>query len=360
MTQYAGKRPGKGADELCSTSKSKKEVATMDKITLAHGAGGEKSRELMEKIILPAFDNPILREMHDGARLSVGGQIAFTTDSYVVHPRFFPGGNIGKLAVCGTVNDLAVTGAIPRYISAGGVLEEGFDAEELKKIAETMRRAADEAGVLIVTGDTKVVERGKCDGIFINTAGIGEIIPGANISPKNVKPGMSVILSGCIGDHAATVMAARHGLDAEGIQSDCAPLNKAVQNLLAAFPDTAMLRDPTRGGVAAVLNETAVAAEVGIIIDEEKIPLREETKSVCDILGFDVLQLANEGKFIAFLPKEKAEEALRFLRKQKYAENACIIGETTEKSPGVVALRTPIGGLRVVDMPLGEIVPRIC
>ena len=330
-------------------------------ITLAHGAGGKISQELMEQVILPEFGNPILNEMHDGARLSLSGKLAFTTDSYVVQPLFFNGGNIGKLAVCGTVNDLAMTGAVPRYISAGVILEEGFPVEDLRKIAHTMKEMAEEAGISIVTGDTKVVERGKCDGIYINTAGIGELIEGVEISPKKVRPGMKVLLSGFLGDHAATILAGRHGLELpDHIKTDCAPLAGLTQALLQAAPHTAVLRDPTRGGVAAVLNEIAGASQCGIIIEEEDLPIREEVQGVCDMLGFDPLYLANEGKCVAFVPAEEAEAALQAMKSSPYGREARIIGETTAEAPGQVALRTAIGGLRVVDMPLGNLVPRIC
>ena len=330
-------------------------------ITLAHGAGGKISQELMEQVILPEFGNPILNEMHDGARLSLSGKLAFTTDSYVVQPLFFNGGNIGKLAVCGTVNDLAMTGAVPRYISAGMILEEGFPVEDLRKIAHTMKEMAEEAGIAIVTGDTKVVERGKCDGIYINTAGIGELIEGVEISPKKVRPGMKVLLSGFLGDHAATILAGRHGLELpDHIKTDCAPLAGLTQALLQAAPHTAVLRDPTRGGVAAVLNEIAGASQCGIIIEEEDLPIREEVQGVCDMLGFDPLYLANEGKCVAFVPAEEAEVALKAMKSSPYGREARIIGETTADAPGQVALRTAIGGLRVVDMPLGNLVPRIC
>ena len=330
-------------------------------ITLAHGAGGKISRELMDKVILPEFGNPILNELHDGARLKLSGRLAFTTDSYTVQPLFFNGGNIGKLAVCGTVNDLAMTGAVPRYLSAGIIIEEGFPIKDLRTIAHTMREMAEAAGVAIVTGDTKVVGRGKADGIFINTAGIGELIEGVSISPKEVRPGMKVLLSGYLGDHAATVLAGRHGLQLpDYIKTDCAPLAQLTQALLKAAPHTAVLRDPTRGGLAAVLNEIAEASGVGVIIEEETLPVRPEVQGVCDILGFDVLELANEGKCVAFVPEEEAAAALKAMQQSPYGEAACIIGETTADAAGQVALRTAIGGLRVVDMPLGNLVPRIC
>ena len=270
-----------------------------NKITLAHGAGGQLSSELMRQIILPAFDNPMLNILHDGAILNFGNsKLAFTTDSYVIRPIFFSGGNIGKLSVCGTVNDLAMSGAVPKFISAAFIIEEGFLIDDLEKIVQSMKAAADEAGVKIVTGDTKVVAHGQCDRIFINTAGVGQIIEGVNISPNSVKPGMKVIVSGTIGDHAAAILSDRHNLKLS-LTSDCAPLNHLVSQMLNSAPDIAMLRDPTRGGLAAVLNEIAQASNVGIIIEEESLPIREQVSGVCDILGFDVLELANEGKIIA-------------------------------------------------------------
>ncbi|MBO4401700.1 MAG: hydrogenase expression/formation protein HypE [Selenomonadaceae bacterium] len=330
----------------------------MSKVTMAHGAGGKFSADLIREIILPAFDNEFLSELHDGAKL---GKIAMTTDSYVVRPIFFRGGDIGKLAICGTVNDLAVTGAVPKYISAGVILEEGFELDDLKKIAASMAAAAAEAGVQIVTGDTKVVGRGQADGIFINTAGVGELIDGVDISAKNVRAGMRVLISGTIGEHAATILAERHGLELpESVKSDCAPLNRMIFEMLRAEPKIAMLRDATRGGVAAVLNEIAGAAGVGIILDEKKIPVREEVRGVCEILGFDALELANEGKIIAVVPAESAEKILGIMKNFAYGENAADIGEVTEQFAGRVGLRTAIGGLRIVDMPVGNLVPRIC
>lgn len=331
-----------------------------NKITLSHGAGGIMSRKLLDEIILPAFGNSKLNFLHDGAILNLQkNNLAFTTDSYVIKPLFFKGGDIGKLAICGTVNDIAMSGAVPKYISVGFILEEGFPVDDLKKIVQSMRNAADEAGVEIVTGDTKVVAKGQCDGIFINTSGIGEIIDGIKIDPHEVEPGMKVLISGTIGDHAASILASRHGLELN-LNSDCAPLNNLTAEILKIAPNIPTLRDPTRGGVAAVLNEIAEASNVGIIIDEDSLPIREEVRGVCDILGFDVLELANEGKFIAFVPSENVEEVLNSMHKQKYGINAAIIGEVINESRGQVGLRTSIGSIRVVDMPLGAIVPRIC
>ncbi len=328
------------------------------KILLAHGAGGKLSAQLLHEIILPAFDNEILQELHDGAKI---GRLAMTTDSYVVRPIFFRGGDIGKLSICGTVNDLAVTGAVPKYISVGVILEEGFDLDDLKRIVQSMAAAARESGVKIVTGDTKVVGRGQADGIFINTAGVGELIDGVDISARNVRAGMKVLISGTIGDHATTILAGRHGLDLpEGIVSDCAPLNKMIREMLTAEPQIAMLRDATRGGIAAVLNEIAQAANVGILLDEEKIPVREEVRGVCDILGFDALELANEGKIIAIVPEGSAEKILSVMRQNVYGRNAALIGEVVSNAAGKVGLKTSLGSVRIVDMPQGELVPRIC
>lgn len=330
-----------------------------EKITLAHGAGGKFSQKLIRDVILPAFDNPMLNELHDGALLE--GELVFTTDSYVVRPIFFAGGDIGKLAVCGTVNDLAMTGAMPKYLSAGVIIEEGFELTELRRIVWSMAVAAEEAGVKIVTGDTKVVGHGQCDGIFINTAGIGTRLAGVDISVKNVKPKMKVLINGTLGDHATTIIAGRHGLTLpDSIRSDCAPLNSLVKKMLEVEPKIAMLRDPTRGGIAAVLNEIAQGADVGIVLDESKLPIRKEVKGVCKLLGFDVLELANEGKVISIVPAESAEKVLEAMRAHELGRQAEIIGEVVDEPRGRVSLRTSIGSMRVVDMPLGAIVPRIC
>ena len=330
----------------------------MEKITLAHGAGGKFSADLIQEIILPAFDNKFLNELHDGAKL---GKIAMTTDSYVVRPIFFSGGDIGKISVCGTVNDLSVCGAIPKFLSVGVIIEEGFEIENLKKIVASMKKAADEAKIKIVTGDTKVVEKGKADGIFINTAGIGELIDGVEISAKKIRAGMKILVSGTLGDHATVILSERHGLEIpENLKSDCAPLNEMIFEMLSAEKNIAMLRDATRGGVAAVLNEIVAEKDFGILIDEEKIPVREEVRGVCDILGFDFLEMANEGKIIAIVPEDSAGKILSVMRKNIYGENAEIIGEVTEDFAGKVGMKTKIGGVRIVDMPVGNLVPRIC
>ena len=332
-----------------------------ERITMAHGAGGKMSQELMQEVILPEFSNPYLNELHDGATVAMSGKVAFTTDSYVVQPLFFNGGNIGKLAICGTVNDLSMTGAVPRYISVGMILEEGFLIEDLRRIAHTMREMAEEAGVAIVTGDTKVVERGKADGIFINTAGIGDIIPGTSISPHHVKPGMKVLLSGFIGDHAATVLAGRHGLELpDTIKTDCAPLNSLTRAMLEAAPDIAVLRDPTRGGVATTLNEFIEGTALGIELYEDKIPVRDQVHSACDMLGLDPLYCANEGKLLAVVAADDAERVLSSMRKTEEGRNAAIIGRVSAGYPGKLVMDTAFGGKRILQKLTGAQLPRIC
>ena len=330
-----------------------------EKITMAHGAGGRFSRQLINDVMLPAFDNDTLNEMNDGAVL--GGKLVFTTDSFVVRPLFFAGGDIGRLAVSGTVNDLAMMGAMPNYLSAAMIIEEGFDITELRKIVWSMAVAADEAGVKIVTGDTKVVGHGQCDGIFINTAGIGLRLPNVNISIKNVKPGLKILINGMIGDHATAIIAERHALTLpDSFKSDCAPLNSLVKAMLEVEPKIAMMRDPTRGGLASTLNEIAQDADVGIMIDEKKLPIRTEVRGVCKLLGFDVLELANEGKVLAFVPAEAAEAVLDAMKKHPLGKQAAIIGEVVDNPRGKVGIRTAIGSKRFVDMPVGALVPRIC
>lgn len=330
-------------------------------IQMAHGAGGRMSALLTEEVLRPILGNPLLDRLHDGAVLDMGGKIAFTTDSYVVAPRFFPGGSIGRIAVCGTVNDLAMTGAEAKYLSLSLILEEGFAIEELERVLRDVRSAADEAGVAVVTGDTKVVGRGACDGIYINTAGVGEMIAGADIAPQNIRPGMDVVVSGFLGDHAATITAARHGLKLpDAIKSDAAPLSGLVKEMLRAVPEIACMRDPTRGGAAATLNELAAQSGTGVLLDEESLPVRPEVEGVCELLGFEPLYLANEGKLVAFVPAEKTETLLGVMRAHPYGKEARRIGAVTDKAPGQVAMRTALGGVRVVDMPTGSLVPRIC
>lgn len=333
-----------------------------DTIRLAHGAGGRMSGALLEEIVRPILQNPILDRRHDGAVVSLGGaRAAFTTDSYVVAPRFFPGGSIGRLAVCGTVNDLAATGADARYLSLALILEEGFPVEELVRVLKDVRAAADEAGVSVVTGDTKVVGRGACDGLYINTAGVGEILPGADIAPENMRPGMDVVASGFLGDHAAAVMAMRHGLRLPpALHSDAAPLNGLVRAMLRAVPRVAVLRDPTRGGAAAALGELAAQSGTGVLLEEDALPVRPEVEAVCELLGFEPLHLANEGKLLAVVPARDTDALLAAMRAHPYGKDARRIGRVTREGAGEVAMRTALGAVRLVDMPSDTLVPRIC
>lgn len=335
---------------------------TIKRIQMAHGSGGKLSHDLVKEIMWPAFANDILGQMHDGAQFTINGaRLAFSTDSYVVKPLFFAGGDIGKLAVCGTVNDVAMNGAVPLYLSAGFILEEGFPIESLQQIVASMHKAAAEAGVYIVTGDTKVVEKGAVDGVYINTAGIGYRIDGIEISGQNARAGQDVILSGYLGEHALAVMGERHGLTfPQTVVSDCAPLNGLVAQLLAAVPQIAVLRDPTRGGLATTLNEIAVQSQVGIMLEEAQIPVSPAVQGACDILGFDPLYLANEGKMIVFVDKEYTQQVLEVMHNHDYGREARVIGQVTEKPVGQVGLRTVIGGVRLLDMLVGDQLPRIC
>ncbi len=329
------------------------------KILMAHGSGGRLMQKLIDELFVSAFGSG---SGHDGAVLTLpSGKVAMTTDSYVVQPLFFPGGDIGALAVNGTVNDLAMCGARPMYLSVGFILEEGLETEVLWRIAQSMAWAARELGVEIVTGDTKVVERGKGDGVFINTTGIGIIGNGVEIFPARVQTGDAVLLSGDIGRHGMAVMAAREGLAfSSPIESDCMALWPTVQALLQGGIDVHCLRDATRGGVAAVLNEIAGAAGVQIDIDEVKIPVDESVRGACEILGLDSLQVANEGRFVAFVPAAAAARALEIMNCFCPGKNAAQIGDVTAGRQGLVTLQTPIGGRRILDMPLGELLPRIC
>ncbi len=336
-----------------------------DTVLLAHGSGGRLSHELVEQIFCPAFANPMLAEMNDAATFALAGEpgsrLSFTTDGYVVSPIFFPGGDIGRLAVCGTVNDLSTSGARPLYLSAAFVLEEGLPLAELRRVVETMRRSAEEAGVRIVTGDTKVVHRGAADRLFITTAGVGLIPPGIDISGCNARPGDAVLLSGTIGDHGIAVLSQREGLAfSSPILSDAAPLNGLVCALLAACPDTHVLRDPTRGGLATTLNELAGQSGVGIVIEEGAIPVNDGVRGACEMLGFDPLYVANEGKMVAIVPGTAAEAALAAMRSTPYGKQAAIIGRVQVEHPGRVVMRTRFGTSRIVDMLSGELLPRIC
>jgi len=333
-----------------------------ERILLAHGGGGALSRELVARVMLPAFANPALAELHDSARVeTAGARLAFTTDSYVVKPLFFAGGDIGKLAVCGTVNDLAVSGAQPLWLSAGFIIEEGLLLADLERIVASMRAAAAEAGVAVVTGDTKVVEKGAADGVYITTAGVGAMLPGTDISPRNVRPGQDIILSGPVGDHAVAVMAGRHGLTLPAeVISDCAPLSGLAKAVLTAAPAVAAMRDPTRGGLAAALGEIAAQAGVGIMVEEAAVPVRPAVRAVCDILGFDPFYLANEGKLLIFVESSKTSHVLTAMRSHPYGREAAVIGRVADAPAGRVGLKTDIGGIRLLDMPSGDQLPRIC
>jgi hydrogenase expression/formation protein HypE len=336
--------------------------STEDRILLAHGSGGELSRQLVASFFVKNFQNPLLQPLDDSAVISAGGgRWAFTTDSYVVTPIFFPGGDIGKLAVCGTVNDLSMSGAQPLYLSAGFIIEEGFLFSDLRRIVESMQRTAAEAGVTIITGDTKVVNRGAADGVFINTAGIGRVPPGIHISGHNARPGDKVLISGTLGDHGVAILCAREGLEfSTALVSDCAPLNSLVKKLLTASPHIHCLRDPTRGGLSSTLNELARQSGVGIWVEENRIPVKEEVRGACELLGFEPWNLANEGKLVAIVAAEAAEAILKEMREHPLGLDSAIIGEVKEDPPGKVILRTPIGSTRILDMMVGEPLPRIC
>ncbi len=333
-----------------------------DRILLAHGSGGELSHELVTSLFVKAFHNPFLDPLDDGAVLKVeGGRWAFTTDSYVVTPVFFPGGDIGRLAVCGTVNDLSMSGAKPLFLSAGFIIEEGFSLSSLQTIVASMQKTAGEAGVKIVTGDTKVVNRGGADGIFINTAGIGLIPEGVNISGRYARPGDRVLLSGSVGDHGVAILSSREGLQfSTTLESDCAPLNELVAGMLEVSKKIRCLRDPTRGGLSSTLNELARQSGAGIWVEEDRIPIKEEVQGACELLGFDPLILANEGKVVAVVAEEVAEIILQRMKAHPLGRDAAIIGEVREEPRGKVILRTRIGLTRIMDMMVGELLPRIC
>ncbi len=333
-----------------------------NKILLDHGSGGKLSNKLIAEMILPAFNNPLLSRLDDGAVFEVDGKrFAFSTDSYVVDPLFFPGGNIGDLAVNGTINDIAMCGASPICLSAGLIIEEGFSMIALEKIVKSMNAAADNAGVKVVTGDTKVVPNGAADKIFINTSGLGIVPENINISGKNARPGDIIILSGTIADHGITILTQRKELSFESqVASDTAPLHQMVGRMLSIDKNIRVLRDPTRGGVGTTLNEIAIQSDVGIRIYEKKIPVKKAVSAICELLGFDPLYVANEGKLIAFVQRSKAEEVLLAVRENEFGKNAAIIGEVVSTHPGKVVMETTIGGERIVDMLMGEQLPRIC
>ena len=350
---------------------------TPQTILLAHGSGGQLGHELVEHVFLRHFSNPTLAELNDSAILDIPHftlddaladasrvtlHFAFTTDSYVISPLFFPGGDIGKLSVCGTVNDLAVTGAEPRYLSAGFIIEEGLSWETLERVVASMAATAREAGVQIVTGDTKVVNHGAADGLFINTAGVGFVPPGRELAPSKLRPGDHILVSGTVGDHGMAVMMKREGLEfSSSLLSDCAPLNGMIADLLAACPDgVRCMRDPTRGGMVATLNEWAGASKLGLVVEETAIPLRHQVRGACEILGLDPLYVANEGKVVVAVAPERADAALQVLRAHPLGREAALIGHVTADHPSRVVLRTPLGARRLLDMLVGEQLPRIC
>jgi len=344
-----------------------------ERILLAHGGGGSLTRELVQRVFLPAFANDILSRLADAAVLgsplvnaagalatSDGARLAFTTDCFVAKPLFWQGGDLGRVAVCGTVNDLAMVGARPLYLSAAFIIEEGLRIAELRAIVRSMREAAGEANVTVVAGDTKVVERGGADGLFICTAGIGVIPPGVDLTPANVRPGDAVLVSGCLGDHGLALLARREGLNLEGpLASDVAPLNHLVAAILP-LGGIRVLRDPTRGGLAATLNELAGEAGLGIVIDEALLPIRPAVDAACELLGYDPLHVANEGKLVAIVHPAVAQRIVETLRANRYGEQATWIGTVRTAPAGKVLLRTAVGGTRIVRMPSGELLPRIC
>jgi hydrogenase expression/formation protein HypE len=333
-----------------------------ERITMSHGSGGKATQTLIEEIFLDAFRNPLLEALEDSASLLMDGmRVAFTTDCYVVSPLFFPGGDIGELAVNGTVNDLSVTGATPLYLSAGFILEEGFDVADLTRVASSMRDAAFRAGVSIVTGDTKVVQRGKADGCYITTAGVGMLGCDMTLGVAHARPGDAIIVSGPIGDHGVTIMLARGELDIEAdVRSDTAPLNGLVASLLDAVPDVRAMRDATRGGVAAILNEIARAAGVGVLVSEDAIPVRDEVRGACERLGIDPMHVACGGRLVAVVPGDSADRAVAALRAHPLGSRAAVIGHVIDDHPGIVQLRTALGGARIVGILVGDPLPRIC
>ncbi|MDJ0923603.1 MAG: hydrogenase expression/formation protein HypE [Acidimicrobiia bacterium] len=331
-------------------------------IVMGHGGGGKLSAELIEHLFLPAFNNEHLDSLGDAAVVDLPpGRIAMSTDSFVVRPRIFPGGDIGELAVNGTVNDVAMTGAIPLYVSVAMILEEGMPIDELAALTRSMAKAADQAGVQLVTGDTKVVDRGHGDGVYINTTGLGVIRDSIDIHPANVRPGDAILVSGTIGDHGMAIMSVREGLEFETtIESDTAALNHLVAALLEAGIEIRAMRDPTRGGLAATLNEFAAATQAGVVVEELRLPVKREVASACEMLGMDPFYVANEGKMVVVVPADQAERAVETMRADELGTDATQIGEIVANHPGVVVAKTAIGATRVVDTQVGEQLPRIC
>ena len=336
-------------------------ITNYDQVTLAHGGGGSLSNQLIEKMFLKELSNPFLNEGHDGAIFDLSGRLAFSTDSFVVNPIFFPGGDIGDLAVNGTINDLVCCGATPKYLSLGMIIEEGFTMEELRKVVQSIGKAARNAGVQVVTGDTKVVDKGKGDKIFINTTGIGSIPDGVDISPKRCKPGDVIIINGKIAEHGVAIMSSRKGLEFEtSILSDTMALNGLLDDMLAVTKNIHVLRDPTRGGVASSLNEIAKTSGSGIEINETSIPISEQVTGACEILGLDPLYIANEGKILVFVPDDFSMDILKTMQNHPAGKDSAIIGKVTSEFPGIVRMKTSIGSTRIVDMISGEQLPRIC
>ena len=337
-------------------------ITDYPQVLLGHGGGGKLMHQLIGKLFLPAFRNPLLEDQHDASVFEIAGQrLAFTTDSYVVRPLFFPGGDLGSLAVHGTVNDLAMAGARPLYLSAGFIIEEGLPMETLWKLASSMQLAAQKAGVQIITGDTKVVDKGKGDGLFINTAGIGIVEHPFKIVPRSVQPGDAILVSGDLGRHGMAIMAVREGLSFEStIESDSAPLAEPVLQLLSAGIEIHCLRDITRGGLTSVLNEIAEAANLALHVEEKLIPVREDVRAACEILGLDPLQVACEGRFAAFVPERDADRALELLRAHPSSAGACRVGKVSDQRTPKVLLKSAIGTQRILDMSTGEQLPRIC
>lgn len=336
-------------------------------VLLGHGSGGTMMKRIIDEVFFEAYADEELLEGNDAASLpapAVGERIAYSTDSFVVTPHFFPGGDIGRLAVCGTVNDVATSGAVPKYLSCGFILEEGFPVADLKRICKSMAEMAKEAGVHIVTGDTKVVNRGHGDGVFINTSGIGFIPEGVSLSGAFCKPGDKILVTGTMGDHGITIMSCREELSfSADIQTDAAPLNHLIAEVIAAAPDARCFRDPTRGGLASTLNELAAQSGVDFIVEEGAVPVKDAVLGACEMLGYDVYQVANEGKMVCVVPAEQAEAALAAMRANKYGTDAAIIGEvveTPEERDPRVSIRTGFGALRIMDMLVGEQLPRIC
>jgi hydrogenase expression/formation protein HypE len=343
-------------------ARARKAKLKEERIVLAHGSGGKATQTLIEAVFLEAFANPMLAPLEDGAVLSAhGGRLAFTTDSYVVSPLFFPGGDIGDLAVNGTVNDLAVSGARPLWLSAGFILEEGFPVADLERIVGSMAAAAERAGVQVVTGDTKVVQRGKADGCYVNTAGVGVIERPLELGVAGARPGDAVIVSGPVGEHGITIMLARGELDIESsVESDTAPLNGLVERLLDACPGVRGLRDATRGGVATICNEVARAAGVAVVVEEEAVPVSRDVRGACELLGIDPLYVACEGRLVAVVDGDQVDAAMAALRSHPLGEGAAVIGRVKDDPPGLVLLKTSFGGTRIVDLLVGDPLPRIC